>query len=123
MERYSWKDCEKQIKREEFKRKAKEKANKFVASSKTFWDNNKEVIVVLTPIIFSGIGMMNKSARRREEKREEERRERRVYDPSMGDWWDLKKPLTNTERLELEKRVANGELRGDVLRDMGKLKK
>lgn len=46
-----------------------------------------------------------------------------MYDPSMGDWWDLKKPLTNNERLEMEARVANGELRGEVLRDMGKLKK
>lgn len=123
MERYSWKECEKEIKKEEFKKKVKEKADKICTSAKEFWDNNKEAIVVLTPIIFSGISMMNKSARRREEKKEEERRERRVYDPSMGDWWDLKKPLTNNERLELERRVADGELRGDILRDMGKLKK
>lgn len=123
MERYSWKDCEREMKKEEFKKKAKETADKICTSAKEIWNNNKEAIVVLTPIIFSGISMMNKSARRREEKKEEERRERRVYDPSMGDWWDLKKPLTNNERLELERRVADGELRGDVLRDMGKLKK
>ena len=123
MEHYSWKECEREIKKEEFKRKVKEKSDKICTSVSSFWNNNKEAIVFWTPLILSGIGMANKSAKRREQKKEEERRERRVYDPSIGDWWDLKKPLTNNERLELERRVADGELRGDVLRDMGKLKK
>lgn len=123
MERYSWKECEKEIKREQFKRKIREKTSKTCEVARNFWNRNKEAIVILTPVIISGIGMINKSVKRREDKKEEEKRERRVYDPSMGDWWDLKKPLTNNERLEMERRVSEGELRGSVLKDMGKLKK
>lgn len=122
MERYSWKDCEREMKREEFKRKVKENTSKACETAKGIWERNKEAIIVLTPVVISGIRMIGKSVRRREDKKEEERRACKIYDPSMGDWWDLKKPLTNRERLELEQRVANGELRGDVLRDMKKLR-
>ena len=66
---------------------------------------------------------LGKSIARHEDKMQDKKRENRVYDPSLGQWWDLNKPLTNNERLEMETRVANGELRGDVLKDMGKLKR
>lgn len=126
MERFTWQECERDAKRKEFTDKVKEKVSvakeKIKSGAKIAWDNRADIMAVGTVLIAAG-SMMNKSAKRRDEKKETAIRERRVYDPSMGDWWDLKKPLTNNERLEMEARVANGELRGEVLRDMGKLKK
>ena len=45
-----------------------------------------------------------------------------VYDPRTGDHWTSKRPLTNKEKLELERRYGNGERKGDVLNDMRMLK-
>ena len=39
MERYSWKECERELKKEEFKKKAKETADKICTSAKEIWNN------------------------------------------------------------------------------------
>ena len=119
MEHYTWQQIEREMKIDNFKRKVKEKATKV----KDFVIENKRTIVVATPIAIAAFSEINKAANRHERAKEERRRDSRVYDPSLGYWWDLKKPLTNNERLEMEARIANGEKRGDILRDMGKLKK
>ena len=119
MEYYNQKEDEKQIKIDEFKRKVKEKATKAI----DFVVENRGAIVVAIPFVLAGFSEFNKAANRHERAREERRRDSRVYDPSLGDWWELKKPLTNNERLEMETRIENGEKRGDILRDMGKLKR
>lgn len=42
-------------------------------------------------------------------------RECHEYDPSLGVYYDLRRPLTNKEKLELSRRHANGEAIGDIL--------
>lgn len=124
MERFSWKDCESEKKSfNDLKNEAWEKTKEGATKVKTFWDNNWQKVVVAAPIVLGGIAEARKIANDCERRSEAKKRESRVYDPAMGDWWDLKKPLTNNERLELESRVAEGELRGNVLREMGKLRK
>lgn len=123
MEVYSYKECEKEHRKEEFKKKIKEKYFQVKAKVEDIWNRDKDYIVVLAPAAISGVIALGKSIARHEDKMQDKKRESRVYDPSLGQWWDLNKPLTNNERLEMETRVANGELRGDVLKDMGKLKR
>lgn len=48
--------------------------------------------------------------------------DRRVWDPSMGFWWDLKRPMTNNEKKFFNARVAQGYDRGSVLSAMKLLK-
>lgn len=54
---------------------------------------------------------------------EDKDRENRIWDPSLGDWWELRRQLKPIEKLELEKRLARGETRGEILRSMGLLRK
>lgn len=117
MEHYTWQEIERQMKIEEIKRKVKEKAIK----AKDFVVRNKETIIVAAPFVIAGLSEVNKAANRHERAKEDKIRNSRIYDPSLGCWWDLKKPLSNTERLEMELRISNGERRGDILRDMKKI--
>lgn len=51
------------------------------------------------------------------------RREKQIYDPSMGFYWETKRPLTNNQKLMIEQRHRNGEPYGKILRDMRLLRK
>lgn len=44
------------------------------------------------------------------------------YDPKTGLHWQLRRPLTNGERIELMRRKRNGEFVEDILDDFGVLK-
>lgn len=46
-----------------------------------------------------------------------------VYDHSLGCHYDLKRRMTNNEKLELARRKERGEKTGDILRDMKLLKR
>ncbi len=50
-------------------------------------------------------------------------RKRHIYDPSMFDSWELRKPLTNNQKLVIEQRRRNGEPLGKILKDMKVLKR
>ena len=45
-----------------------------------------------------------------------------MYDHSLNTRWQLKRPLTNEENVQLEMRRANGERIGDILDSMKVLK-
>ena len=47
----------------------------------------------------------------------------RIYDRSSGNYWHLKKELTNKQWLEVNKRKKAGEKTGDILKSMKVLKK
>lgn len=49
------------------------------------------------------------------DRKNELRRRTREYDPTIGVYYDLKRPLTNKEKLELSRRHKNGEPIGDIL--------
>lgn len=46
----------------------------------------------------------------------------RVYDTSLGKYWELKHKLKNRDWLEIERRKANGERLGEILNDLNVLK-
>ena len=43
------------------------------------------------------------------------------YDPRTGEHWILRRKMRKGEQLELERRYANGESKGEILRSMGLL--
>lgn len=45
-------------------------------------------------------------------------RTERHYDKSNRLWYDLNRPMTNSEKLEFSRRKADGESDGDILADM-----
>lgn len=47
----------------------------------------------------------------------------RIYDHSLGMYWDLKHPLTANERVTIERRRKSGENYGQILSDMKLLKR
>ena len=59
---------------------------------------------------------------KRQEKQEKAKRTR-IYDRSSGNYWHLKKELTNKQWLEVNKRKKAGEKTGDILTSMKVLKK
>lgn len=49
-------------------------------------------------------------------------RDTRTYDPTIGSYYNLRRPLTNKEKLELSERHKGGESIGDILAGMRVLK-
>ena len=49
-------------------------------------------------------------------------RDLRIYDPSIGRYWILKRRLTNLDQLEIEQRKAIGEHLGQILDSMNVLR-
>ena len=55
--------------------------------------------------------------------RREEDRDYRVYDPRTGQYYYLKRRMTNREKMELDYRIDNGERMGFILDDMNLLRR
>lgn len=103
--------------------KTKKNAKKFFGWIK---DNPEEAAAIATGLLL-GIGAAGKgvaSVGRRVDAARDRRDEKcKIYDPSLDIWWDTKKGLSNAQALEYQRRVANGEKRGDVLKDMKVLRR
>lgn len=91
---------------------------------KWLWQNHKQEILVLTPVL---IGTTEKVIRgvRRDKNLKEERylKENYVYDRSRGCYIELRRKLTNRELLELDRRYRNGESLIEVLSSMRVVKR
>lgn len=109
-----------EIAKEKFFRWCKEKWNLTKEKAQYLWDNYKYEIITMGPIAIAGIAKIAKSiASMQNAKAEENHRLMDIYDHSTGQYYHCKRPLTNQERLELERRLDNGEKKGQILRDMG----
>lgn len=110
----------------EFKRKVKHAAEEAKLKVKAFYEvcsQNKEATLAVASILIPGtievVKMGQKRKARKDKKRDDDLR---VWDPVEGHHWYLRRKLTNSEFLEMERRVRNGEDRGQVLYDMGVLR-
>ncbi len=87
------------------------------------WQNNKAEIIVLAPIVYGGVKAVSRTAGRAiEAKSLKDHRDRHIYDHSTGQYYETRRKLTSNERLELERRLADGEKKGAILRSMGLLR-
>ena len=65
---------------------------------------------------------IKKHNRNKRQDKQEKAKRTRIYDRSTGNYWHLKKELTNKQWLEVNKRKKSGEKTGDILRSMKVLK-
>lgn len=86
-------------------KEAKEKVEFEILKGLDWIHNNKEELVVATPIILGTLGFAGKAiksgAKRYEVRAEEKKRKLTVYDPSIGCYIDLKRPLKSSEKVML----------------------
>lgn len=84
---------------------------------------NKEIAITVGSVVIPAAIEIVKIGSKKSARRADERhRKLEMWDPVEGHWWKLRRELTSSELLEIERRVRNGEARGEVLYDMGVLK-
>lgn len=106
--------------REKTKEKLKEAAPKVKKGAGEAWGwlkENREELVKFTPFILGAIGLV-KSMKPTATQTERQRIDHTYYDPRTGLHWQLRRPLSNSERMELERRRRLGEDAGDILSSM-----
>lgn len=101
-------------------RTVKEKASN---CAKFLWENRKATISAAMLGAATVTSLVGKINRHKELRESEIRHTKSFYDRGMGCYWETKRPLKTDEMLELEQRKANGENYGQILRDMGLLKR
>ena len=112
--------------REAKRRERKEAFRSKLMDVKAWVINNKEEIVILTPLVVAGTSLVGKSiksiGRNAALRKEANLRDFQCYDPSQGHYWKLKRKLSNDEWLAINRRKQSGESMGDILSDMKVLK-
>lgn len=88
--------------------------------------NHKEIIAVVVPVGLGAAGVITKGVRaigrNRKMKKEQDLKELYCYDRSLGHYWKLRRELTNSEWVEIDKRKKRGERLADILNEMKVLK-
>ena len=86
----------------------------------------KEHYVGLTiglPIVVNGVCKLVRVVNNVHDKSEDDRhRDKMYYDPSAHVWYELRRKLTNSEKIEIAQRIKDGEKRVDILSDMNVIK-
>lgn len=105
------------------KEKAKCWVKNRITDIRCFWADNKETIVTLVPVVVGGVTVLarviGKQARINQER---DLKELYVWDPKLGMYYQLRKKMTNAQRLELDRRKEQGESIGNILASMKVLK-
>lgn len=107
---------------EEVRDKAKVKTKEACDFVKDNWQTILAVSAAAIPVATGAVKLV-KSLKGSAAERHEDRMKNCYYDPSTGLHWDLKRDLTNSERIELMSRKRNGEYTERILQDMRLLKK
>lgn len=112
-----------QIQKELRRRKRKVWVQNKIRSIGNWISRNKELIILFGPATLGavtvGIRAVNKH---RVLKKEENLKNLYCYDRSLGHYWKLRRELTNSEWLEIDKRKRNGERLSDILGELKVLK-
>lgn len=102
-----------------FKYKAKQAFNNGV----DWVVDNKELVMFLAPVVIGGVNtVVRQTGKAINLNKEQKLKDNYVYDHSAGHYWELKRKLTKSEWLEVDKRKINGERYADILADMNVLK-
>lgn len=98
------------------------KTKEALASGWKFVKENREDLVVLVPLGVAAVTGLKKAAQKTTTDSERWRIDHTYYDPHTGRHWELRRKMSNRERMELEERQAAGELTGHILESMRILK-
>lgn len=90
----------------------------------SFWcHDNKEFLVVIIPVLTSTSTIIIKTISRSNKLRKEKAlKNLYCYDRSLGHYWKLKRELTNSEWIEIDKRKSAGDRLADILDEFRVLK-
>ena len=112
-------DVTKELKKQERRRKWDENKRKAL----DWWDENKSVVLIVVPVagavLTKGIQSIGRTVNL---KLEERNKDRRLYDTSLGHYWELRRKLSNTDWVQINRRRNQGESLGDILDEMRVLK-
>lgn len=85
--------------------------------------DNKGLIIVLVPVAVSFVGKAINNAKKQANLQEQTRlKENYCYDNRLGMYWELRRPMSNYERLIFEEKKATGDSIGSILNNMNLLK-
>lgn len=85
--------------------------------------DNKEATLGIVVIAAGAIKSISKAVRKHIDYKEtEELVDKRVYDRSLGHYWELRRKLTNREWVEINERKKDGDSLGDILQQMNLLR-
>lgn len=91
--------------------------------ARCFWEENKDTIIKLTPVVVGGATVMVRViGRRMNLATEQKMKDRYVWDPKLGHYWEIRKKLSNAQWAEIERRKESGEAMGQILASMKVLK-
>lgn len=121
MEKFETVDFEKELRR---KRRMEAIARK--CSEAAEWiQRNKEAILIATPVAAGAVKVLSKAVSNAKRcnylKREKNLRELYCYDRSLGHYWKLRKPLSNSDWTRINNRRNKGEALADILISMNVL--
>lgn len=109
------KEARRRERKEQLERKAKD-IGRWIS-------NNKEMILLVGPAalgaLTTGVKVVSKHAQQR---KEQDLKDLYCYDRSLGHYWRLRRELTNSEWVEIDKRKKNGERLADILDELKVLK-
>lgn len=84
---------------------------------------NRETIVVLAPVVIGvALPVVKTVSKHITLKRAKDIKELYCYDRSLGHYWKLKRELTNSEWVTIDRRKKCGERLADILSEMRVLK-
>ena len=88
-------------------------------------EENKELALAMIPVglmVVKGVGNAARSIDRKiDMKREQDLQDLYIYDHSLGMYHKLRRPLKPSEKIEIDRRRANGESKIQILSSMGLL--
>lgn len=115
----TFKELKKEARKAQIKNWFRNKAN----NAGRWINDNKEIILILGPsalgAVTTGVKAVGRHVQRGKEK---DLKDLYCYDRSLGHYWKLRRELTNSEWVEIDKRKKNGEHLGDILDELKVLK-
>ena len=108
-----------ETKAQKIKREIKEKFQNI-----WYWiSDNKELLVVVVPVFVGALTtILRVSTKAINNHNEKQLKELYCYDRSLGHYWKLRRPLRNSEWVEIEQRRKQGERLADILSELRVLK-
>ena len=112
-------DLGKELRKEEHRKKI-EAAKKKVTD---WWDKNKVYVAVATPIAGKiAVETIKVIKQHHASKIELRNKDLRLYDTSLGHYWELRRKLNNSDWVTINRRREMGESLGNILDEMRVLK-
>lgn len=112
-----------EFKRQQKRLELKQKIENACKKVQVFYHNNRELCLVAIPAAIGGLGFGAKSIIKRSNlKKQENIKNLYCYDRSLGHYWRLRRELTNSEWVEIDKRKRKGERLADILAEFKVLK-